>query len=119
MPRVLIVDDEKLATDARVAVLRSLGFDAAMSSSGLEAVERADIRTFDVIILDYDMPMLNGVETARRLRNIGVHANLVMLSGRIDVPSNGDGLINSFVSKGEGVPSLKSAILKAMATRLQ
>jgi CheY-like chemotaxis protein len=114
MPRVLIVDDERLGTEVRIAVLRSLGFDAAMSNSGLEAVSRADIRTFDVIVLDYDMPCLNGLETARRLRNIGVHAKLVMLSGRIDAPSDDDCQISTFVSKGEGVPSLQSAILKAL-----
>jgi CheY-like chemotaxis protein len=117
-PRVLIVDDEEIGTEARLAVLRSLGFDAEMSNSGYEAIARADIRSFDVIVLDYDMPLLNGIETARHLKNIGVRANLVMLSGRMECPWNDDGLIDVFVSKGQGVPLLKSAILMGLASHL-
>jgi CheY-like chemotaxis protein len=116
-PRVLIVDDEQLGTELRVAVLRSLGYDAAMSKSGIEAVARPDLDTFDVIVLDYDMPQLNGVETARRLKKSGVDARLVMLSGRVDAPSHSKRLIDVFVSKGEGVPNLTSAIQKALDKR--
>ena len=116
-PRVLIVDDEELGTELRVAVLRSLGYDTAMSKSGAEAVARPDIDTFDVIVLDYDMPKLNGVQTARKLRKSGVDAKLVMLSGRVDAPSRSKKLIDVFVSKGEGVPNLTSAIQKALDKR--
>ena len=113
-PRVLIVDDEQLGTELRVAILRSLGYDAAMSRSGAEAVARPDLDTFDVIVLDYDMPHLNGVQTARKLKKSGVDAKLVMLSGRVDAPSRSKKLIDVFVSKGEGVPTLTSAIQKAL-----
>lgn len=113
-PRVLIVDDEELGTELRVAVLRSLGYDAAMSKSGAEAVARPDLDTFDVIVLDYDMPKLNGVQTARKLRQSGVDAKLVMLSGRVDAPSRSKKLIDVFVSKGEGVPNLTAAIQRAL-----
>jgi CheY-like chemotaxis protein len=88
-----------------------------MSTSGREAVARADIHSFDVVVLDFDMPTLNGIETARQLRGIGVHAGLVMLSGRIDPPADDDGLIDRFVSKGEGVASLTSAIRNAIGPR--
>jgi CheY-like chemotaxis protein len=115
---VLIVDDEQLGTEVRVAVLRSLGYDATMANSGAEAVARSDIDTFDVIILDYDMPNLNGVETARKLRKSGVEAGLVMLSGRIDAPWTSEKIFDVFVSKGDGVPTLTSAIRKALDKRI-
>jgi CheY-like chemotaxis protein len=116
--RVLVVDDEQLGTLVRVAVLISLGFDAVVSHSGPEALARADLASFDVIVLDYDMPVMNGAETARCLKQLGVRAGLVLLSGRIDAPPEA-GLFNVFVSKGQGVPSLMAAIKIALETGLQ
>ena len=114
MSRILIVDDEELGAQARVAVLRSLGFDATMATSGPDALARTDIGSFDVIILDYDMPKMNGLEAARKLKELGSRAGLVMLSGRLDFPSSANRLIDYFISKGAGVASLTSAVQKVL-----
>ncbi len=107
--RVLIIDDEELGTGARAAVLASLGYDAAVAHSGTEALARDDLASFDVIMVDYDMPVIDGVDTARRLRQSGIRAGLVMLTGRI-APAIEAGLFDAFVSKGQGVSTLVSAI---------
>ena len=115
LPRVLIVDDDQLATDTRALILCKMGFEVEVAKSGVEALQRPDIHSFGVIVLDYDMPHLNGLETARLLRDLGVSSRLVMLSGRVDAPPGA--FIDVFVSKGEGIHHLTTAILNSHSGR--
>jgi CheY-like chemotaxis protein len=83
--RVLVVDDDILGADLRVVLLRSLGYDAEVSNSGTEAIGRTDINEFDIVLLDHDMPILNGIQTAQKLRETGTYSIIVMFSGRTDI----------------------------------
>jgi CheY-like chemotaxis protein len=66
--RVLIADDNIDNADMLVALLRLHGYDAEAVYDGIQATERAS-PIFDVVILDINMPGLNGYEIARAIRN--------------------------------------------------
>jgi CheY-like chemotaxis protein len=65
---VLIVDDNAANRLAFGTVLAPLGVDVVMASSGKEALARIDERDFAVILLDVRMPIMDGYETAERIR---------------------------------------------------
>jgi two-component system, sensor histidine kinase and response regulator len=73
--KVLVVDDNAAARDVLEEHLRAIGAEIELVASGTEAlvaVRRADVgRPFDVLLLDWRMPGLDGVETARRIRADG------------------------------------------------
>ena len=84
-PKILVADDSKDAADATAALLSLSGYDVRAVYDGLEAVEAA--RTFhpDLVILDINMPVMNGYEAAAALRKEqapGSNLVLVALTGR-------------------------------------
>ncbi len=66
--RVLIVDDEKSAADTLVTVLRMSGHEAAAVYDGATALTSAEHFAPDVVLLDLQMPDLDGYATCRRMR---------------------------------------------------
>jgi DNA-binding response OmpR family regulator len=66
---VLVVDDNKDAADAPVALLASEGHRARAAYSGKAAIDEADSVRPDVVLLDIGMPETSGFDVARALRD--------------------------------------------------
>ncbi len=67
--KVLIVDDDHDVADSLAALVRVvLDYDVAVSYDGREAIEVAGQYRPDVVILDVNMPVLDGLQTARELK---------------------------------------------------
>jgi two-component system OmpR family response regulator len=80
--RVLIVEDEvKLASLIRKA-LREQGMVPDVAVRGEDALWMADAAPYDVIVLDVNLPGIDGFETCRRLRVSGSHTPILMLTAR-------------------------------------
>jgi two-component system OmpR family response regulator len=65
---LLVVDDEPTVRELLCAALRYAGFTVAAAGTGQEALERAQERTPDLVLLDVMLPDLDGFEVIRRLR---------------------------------------------------
>jgi DNA-binding NtrC family response regulator len=66
--RVLIVDDERGIRALCTDLLRRAGYDTEAVDSPGAALARLDENTFDVVVMDINMPVMNGVELCRRVR---------------------------------------------------
>jgi signal transduction histidine kinase/CheY-like chemotaxis protein len=66
--RVLVVDDNPDGADSLAEVLRLLGHDADVAYDGRSAVSKAVADTFDLVVLDINLPGMDGYEVARRIR---------------------------------------------------
>ena len=66
--RILVVDDEPQLRRALRATLSALGFVVADAESGEKALDKVRAEKFDLILLDINLPGLNGLETCRALR---------------------------------------------------
>jgi len=65
---VLVVDDEKGVRDLLHSFLKTAGYQAIMASNGEEAIELAKSESPKAILLDINMPGIDGMETCKRLR---------------------------------------------------
>lgn len=66
---ILVVDDSKLIREMIVACLRGqAGLAFTHAASGLEAIERLSLRTFDLVFLDLNMPDIGGIEVLEFVR---------------------------------------------------
>jgi DNA-binding response OmpR family regulator len=79
--RVLIVDDEPRITEVLRVYLEREGFQVADASSGKQAIERAASYKPDLIILDLNLPDMDGLEVCRTIRKSS-NVPIIMLTGR-------------------------------------
>jgi len=79
LPAVLIVDDTPANLLALGAVLHPLGVRVIEAKSGAEAVERVAHDTFAVVLLDVQLPDIDGFEVARQIRQIPVGRELPII----------------------------------------
>lgn len=84
-PRILVVDDEPVIHNFCQMALGQEGFDCQSASNGEEGLKMMSACPPDLVLLDVDMPQMNGTEVLRRLRANppGPHVKVIMLSGRL------------------------------------
>ena len=82
--RILIVDDNSFGLSARKSVLQELGHQVVTSNSPQEALTLCAATPFQVIVTDYRMPKMNGIEFIRQLREQGILVPVVLVSGFTD-----------------------------------
>ena len=68
MAKILIVDDNHDLADAIAALLAQCGHDVSVAYDGYEALSKASADAPQSVLLDIEMPSIDGVEVARRLR---------------------------------------------------
>lgn len=68
--RVLVADDDPLNLRICARLLKELGHTGALVTDGAKAMKILDQQTFDVLLLDVNMPELNGFETLKALRSL-------------------------------------------------
>ena len=78
--RVLLVDDEAAIRRALRTPLNELGFQTVEASRGEEALHLVRTETFDVVLLDINMPGIGGMKTLARLRALSPRLPILMLT---------------------------------------
>jgi CheY-like chemotaxis protein len=84
IPRILLVDDNRDGLLVRRALLEELGYSVQLASSAEEGLELFGASAFDVVITDYRMPGMNGVELIVRIRQADPDARIVLVSGFVE-----------------------------------
>ncbi len=78
--RVLIAEDSPANQKLIQAILRKVGIDPVLVENGKRAVEAAASRPFDLIFMDMQMPVMNGYEAAKSLRDRGITTPIISLT---------------------------------------
>ncbi len=108
---LLCIDDDEEVLECEKSFLESFGYTVLTAPSGGKGLELASIYSFDIVIVDYLMPEMNGEEVAIKMRRLRPQAPIIMLSGAVDVPEGALNLVDAFVPKDR----LASQLLPAIA----
>ena len=79
-PLILVVDDSDGIARLTMLMLHYAGYQTLYASNGLEALTCAQKLHPDLILLDYQMPEMDGLEVIRRLRAVGDQTPIIMFS---------------------------------------
>jgi two-component system response regulator HydG len=77
---ILIVDDNVSQCKTMSFVLRRKGYTVAIANDGPEALEKVEEKPFDIILMDIKMPLMDGVETYRRIKKIRPEVVVIMIT---------------------------------------
>jgi len=91
MATILIVDDDRKIIDMLRRTLAYEGYRVLTAADGIEALSRAQADRPDLVVLDWLMPGLDGIEVARRLRAAG-DTPILMLTARDAIENRVEGL---------------------------
>ena len=114
--RILVVDDEPKIRMFMRANLEALGYEVYLAEDGIEAVETAGAVIPNLIILDVNMPHMDGIEACRRIRE-WADMPIIMLSVREDEKDKVmalDGGADDYITKPFGIDELLARIRVAL-----
>jgi len=99
---LLVVEDEAALCSSIAEGLRLDGYEVDTCQDGLEALELCGVETYDLVLLDLNLPGLDGMEVLRRLRADDVETAVLILSARGQLQDKVSGLdagANDYLTK--------------------
>ncbi len=117
---ILCIDDEEPALVLRRVLLENAGYRVFTALTGKQGIEVFRYQPIDVVILDYWMADMDGLDVAERLKTLSPKTPIIMLSGYTSILDESLGKVDLWLRKGEGDPEqLLSAVMQALNSRQQ
>lgn len=101
---ILCIDDEEPALLLRRRLLERAGYRVFTALTGKEGIELFRFQPIDVVILDYWMADMDGLEVATELKKLSPKTPIIVLSGYTSILDEGLGRVDLWLRKGEGDP---------------
>jgi len=120
MISILLVEDDKDLNELVSSYLRKSFYDVTSVFNGLDALNEFEEQNYDLILSDIMMPLCDGYELARQIRNINSQVPIIFMSARDDKPSKQLGYrvgIDDYITKPFDLDELVLKI-SAIARRL-
>lgn len=115
--KILLVEDNELNYEIAKTVLEEAGFRVDGASNGKEAVDKASDNTYDVILMDIQMPVMDGYEATKELRKLGNRTPIIAMTANAfseDKKKAKDVGMDGYISKPIDVKSLVSTIMNIL-----
>ena len=120
--KVLIADDSKTIIEYLRALLSKNSYQTIEAFDGEQAIEKIKQEKPDLVLLDLNMPKLNGLETLKRLRHFDVNLPVIVITGYTSLPDAVEAVkwgISDCFSKPIDESKLLEAVKKALSSALK
>ena len=119
--KVLIIDDEQEFTEALAERMTNRGMTVSTSSSAVEGLKNVEEKSFDVVVLDLQMPEMDGIETLKILKKKRPELQVILLTGHATVEKGIEAMklgAMDLLEKPADVTTLTEKIKKAQAKKM-
>lgn len=116
MRHCLLVDDNSAFAENVAEILRDEGAEVTVCNSGLDALERAKTKRFDVLVTDMRMPVMNGVVLVHEIRRIDQDLPVIVVSafaGEADLSEARNEGVLAILPKPVSIPQLLTLAMTA------
>jgi signal transduction histidine kinase/DNA-binding response OmpR family regulator len=113
--RLLVAEDNLVNQKVAVGLLRKLGYSCEVVSTGFEVLRALESRTFDLVLMDCQMPECDGYEATRRIRELGLRVPIVAMTANAmsgDRERCLEAGMDDFLTKPVSPAALKDALEK-------
>jgi signal transduction histidine kinase/ActR/RegA family two-component response regulator len=116
--RILLIDDDETGSAALAEVLRRAGHKVDIALSGRDALQRYHPHGYEVVIVDWLMPGMNGLEVARAIRELSPHQPVILSTAwEAQLSAVPSGLVDAVIAKPWTNESLLAALKQALAAQ--
>ena len=119
--KVLIIDDEQEFTEALAERMTNRGMTVSTSSSAIEGLQSVEEQSFDVVVLDLQMPEMDGIETLKILKKKKPELQVILLTGHATVEKGIEAMklgAMDLLEKPADMTTLTEKIKKAQAKKM-
>jgi DNA-binding NtrC family response regulator len=81
--KVLLIDDEKDFLDIIAERIHARGMDVSTTTSAEDAIHMVEEESFDVVIMDFMMPGMNGFQTLKAIKEKKPEVHIILLTGNV------------------------------------
>src|SRR6266853_6276258 len=110
--RILVVEDDPSARESIILLLRIDRHIVTEARDGNEALDLLSRQSFDVVLLDYAMPGMQGWEVALNIKRITPALPILMVTAYLEKLSGADTPVDAVLGKPFAMDELRSAIAK-------
>ncbi len=114
---IFYVDDNPKSRRLLSSVMKSCGFDVLSIGDPIEAVSRIRKNSFDLALLDYQMPHLTGSELAQKIKSVKPEAPIVLISGFSALPPFELNFVDAHLGRGATLDELLDTIRSLMDSK--
>jgi len=118
---ILLIDDEKDFLDIMTERMEARGFEVSTSMSAKEALGMIKKGAYDAIILDLQMPGMDGIEALKAIKEIQPEAQIILLTGHATVEKGVEAIklgATDFIEKPADLETLSRKIKNAHAEKI-
>ncbi|HEX3739510.1 MAG TPA: response regulator [Terriglobales bacterium] len=115
--RILCVDDEPTMLSLERRLLEPAGFGVSTAACGQEAIQIFQDEPIDIVLMDYWMTGMNGIDTAEHMKRLHPEVPIVFFSAYSELPSESLGLAETWLRKGQEDPEDIISLLRSIARR--
>ena len=112
---LLCVDDNQSSLKICKIILEDFGYKVLTASNGGEGLQVFASNAIDAVILDYQMPEMNGELVAAEMKRRNPRIPILMLSGWGSLPESALQLVDEFIAKGDPVEFMLLAVQQVLS----